>query len=152
MICNKCGAENPDYTSQCTYCGADMTNSGYNQGANYADNSNYNNQYSNGQGYNQPQPYQQPQYQYQQPMYQEDEHVSVGMWIGIWCINLIPIAGSIIFLVMLFVWAFGSTPKKSLKTWARAQLILLLAIVVIWLILFIIFGSTLFAGLSSYNY
>ncbi len=150
MICNKCGAENSDYNSQCAYCGNPLTNSNYNQ----VDNTNnyYSDQYSNGQGYNQPQQYQQPQYQYQQPMYNEDEHVSIGMWIGIYCINLIPFVGSIIYLVMLFVWAFGSTPKKSLKNWAKAQLIVSLVVIVICVIIFAICGTAMFAGFSSYDY
>lgn len=67
-----------------------------------------------------------------------DEHVSVGMWIGIFFINFIPILGSLIYLVMLFVWAFGNTPKRSLKNFAKAQLVLMLIALILGIIAFII--------------
>ena len=54
---------------------------------------------------------------------------------------------------MMFVWAFGSTPKKSLKNFARAQLIVLA--VVIFLILFITSlatGAAIFNSANRYSY
>ena len=68
------------------------------------------------------QPYQAP---YTQPVPANvNEHVSVGAWIGIFFINVIPIIGPLVYLVLLFVWAFGNTAKKSLKAYAKAQLII----------------------------
>lgn len=86
------------------------------------------------QQYSQPH-YNQPNYtqpNYSQPMYnqpvgynasQPDEHMTVMGWIGRWCINLIPFVGPLIYFVMLIIWAFGDTQKKSLKSYARAALI-----------------------------
>lgn len=108
-------------------------------------------------GNNQPSPYQQSMPQY--PTYsnynpQDDQHVSVWGWIGIYCINLIPIIGTLVFLVLLFVWAFGDTPKKSLKNWARAMLIIVGVCIVLWVVLLSVTGlsiSDLFSE-SYYNY
>lgn len=96
---------------------------------------------------------------YQQPNYNnmsnDEEHVSVLHWIGIFCLNIIPCVGPIVYLIMMFVWAFGSTPKKSLKNFARAQLILsaiALGIMIIMIIISAATGAALFSGSSSYNY
>lgn len=110
--------------------------------------------------------YQQPTYQqtpppppqYQQPMYQQPvtqqnnagiEHVSVGGWIGIFCINLIPLVGWLIYIIMLFVWAFGDTKKKTLKNFARATL-LISAILIVLAIL--AFTAAAIAGVSLSEY
>ena len=50
------------------------------------------------------------------------EHLSTGGWFGRIIVSWIPIVG----IIMLFVWAFGNTPQTSLRTWARAQLIMIL--------------------------
>lgn len=126
MICKNCNQQVPDGASYCDNCGASLQDN-----------------------------FQQTQYQ--QPSYQttvinnyntEDEHVSVLGWIGRWCINLIPFVGPIIYLVMLFVWSFGSTPKKSLKNYARAQLILYAIAIVIVIIAAIIIACV---GASIFN-
>ena len=99
--------------------------------------------------YNQSQ-YTQP-YQQQVPNYpplppQDESHMTTLDWILRSCISLIPIVGPIIYIVMLFVWAFGDTPKKSLKTWAQAQLIFA-AIGLVLGVIYLIFG--IFVGLSD---
>lgn len=112
------------------------------------------NNYSN-QGYQQPygtdnnQGYQQPNYN---NMSNDEEHVSVLHWIGIFCLNIIPCVGPIVYLIMMFVWAFGSTPKKSLKNFARAQLILSAIALGIMIIISVATGAAIFSGSSSYNY
>ncbi len=75
----------------------------------------------------------------------EQEHVSVGQWLGYFAINLIPCVGPLIYLAMLFVWGFGSTPKKSLRSFARAQLIILAVAFVLYAV---IFAIMLAAGVS----
>lgn len=84
-------------------------------GADNSQNNSYQQPY--GTGYNQTPSYQQPNYN---NINNDDERVSVLMWIGVFCINLIPCVGSLVYIIMMFVWAFGSTPKKSLKNYARA--------------------------------
>lgn len=119
-------------------------------GADNSQNNSYQQPY--GTGYNQTPSYQQPNYN---NINNDDEHVSVLMWIGIFCINLIPCVGSLVYFIMMFVWAFGSTPKKSLKNFARAQLIVLAVVVVIFLILFITSlatGAAIFSSTNRYSY
>lgn len=113
-------------------------------------NQNYQNSY--GTGYNQTPSYQQSNYN---NMSNDEEHVSVLRWIGIFCLNIIPCVGPIVYLIMMFVWAFGSTPKKSLKNFARAQLILsaiALGIMIIMIIISAATGAAIFSGSSNYNY
>ena len=120
MECKNCGTQYPDYAENCPACGA------YNP---YA----YKAQQQRQPRHAQEEPqYQQPQQpRYQQPVnniyvsddvYHDEEHVSTWGWIGRWIILCIPIVS----LIMLFVWAFGGTRKRSLKTWARAHLLLTL--------------------------
>lgn len=65
--------------------------------------------------------------------YQEEkrEPVSVAGWIFRPFLALIPIAGPIVYLIMLFVWAGSKSKEKSFNNWAKAQLILMLISVII---------------------
>jgi hypothetical protein len=119
------------------------------------DNQNYQNQ---GQ-----QSYQQPVYQGQQayqapPMYNAppsriysngEMPVSLGEWIITWIVLGIPLVG----IIMLFVWAFGSDTKRSKKTYCQATLIISLAITVLSVFFFFVFGGlAAFIGSGSYYY
>lgn len=111
-----------------------------------------NNQNNYGTGYNQTPSYQQPNYN---NMSNDEEHVSVLHWIGIFCLNIIPCVGPIVYIVMMFIWAFGSTPKKSLKNFARAQLILAaiaLGLMIIMIIISAATGAAVFRNSNSYSY
>ncbi len=144
MKCPNCNFENNDGVTFCVHCGSKLDDS-----SSYRDN--YQNNADNGNQMYQQQMYQQQNYNYQPVVKSEDEHMTVGGWVGIFCINLIPFVGSLIYLIMLFVWAFGSTPKKSLKTFARAQLIMLLIIIAIAIIVILILAVTGFFALNSFN-
>ena len=80
-------------------------------------------------------------------MYQNtEETVSVGHWIGIFFLSMIPCVN----LVLLFVWAFGGTPKRSLKNYARAQLLLAaiaLGVAIVVAIISAVFSLSLFSGI-----
>lgn len=96
--------------------------------------------------------YTQP-YQQQVPNYpplppQDESHMTTLDWILRYCIALIPVVGPIIYIVMLFVWALGDTPKKSLKTWAQAMLIML-GVSFALLFVIMIFGGITMADLAS---
>ncbi len=101
----------------------------------------YQNGYGNGwgpqgQGY-----YQQNYYQngyYQDPrrnrFSQElEEPMTLGEWIVTLLISVIPCVN----VIMMFVWAFGSSTKRSKSNWAKAMLIFLLIFVIIGVILMI---------------
>lgn len=153
MICKNCNCSNADNATYCVGCGAPLEPSNTYSDSYQQVQQNYQQPYQNYQ----PQGYQQP---YQgsagfNGYSNEDEHVSVMGWIGRFCITLIPCVGPFIFLIMLFVWAFGSTPKKSLKSFARAYLIIILFGVVISIIIVAIFycmGYSINDLSSSYTY
>lgn len=143
-----------------TSYGQQFTNSPNNDyGANQ---SKYGNQYqSYNNGYNQ-----QYNTQYQQtynsqpvppvaPSYgtPDTQPVSIGGWIGVMFLTCLPIVN----LIMLFVWAFSSSTKKSLKNYARAALILALigvVLVVVVSIILAVSGINIFSELfrSGYYY
>ncbi|MFZ2111341.1 MAG: hypothetical protein WAU80_05190, partial [Ruminococcus bromii] len=70
--------------------------------------------------------------------------VSIGGWIGVMLLTCLPIVN----LIMLFVWAFSSSTKKSLKNYARAALILALIGVVLVVVVSIILAV---CGISIFN-
>ncbi len=113
----------------------------------------YGNQYQNyNNGYNQ-----QYNAQYQQtynaqpvppvvPSYgsPETQPVSIGGWIGVMLLSCLPLVN----LIMLFVWAFSSSTKKSLKNYARAALIMILIVLVIAIVISVIFAV---CGINIFN-
>ena len=60
-----------------------------------------------------------------------EKQMSVGDWMVTYLLTCIPLVG----FIMLFVWAFGSDTQPSKKTWAKATLIWLVIITVLWFIL-----------------
>lgn len=90
--------------------------------------------------------YQQHQQQYAQPGYQGNPPaVTVGEWMLMDLILMIPFVN----IIMLFVWAFGSTnPNRRNK--ARANL-LWIAIAIVLMILFVIFGGLVSLTLSGHQ-
>lgn len=62
---------------------------------------------------------------------EEQKPISFGNWMGSLILPFIPLVGPIIYLVMLFIWSFGSDTNQSKKNWARAQLIVTIISVVL---------------------
>ena len=123
MNCPNCGAPvtNPDF---CGSCGTQLREP---KNTNYGDS--YNSQSHTRQAQRQQPVYTQPTnpgfgVYAETPMrgYHPDEHVSTWGWIGRWLLLCIPILN----IILLFIWAFGGSSKRSLVTWARAHLILAL--------------------------
>ena len=80
------------------------------------------------------------------PVQPEKQSVSVGGWIGRYCLNLIPFAGGLVFFIMLWVWAFSDQYDDTSRNWAKAQLIwmaIAAGLVLLVLILMLILGFTL---------
>ncbi len=128
MICRNCGSEYPDYKDNCPNCGTRNPNVSYN--ARYSAPQNSGNRNGGQYGYQQPV----NTVYVNEPDVHYDEHVSIGGWIGRWFLMCIPIVN----IIMLFVWAFGGSRKYSLKTWARARLLLALIVIIALLITVIV--------------
>lgn len=77
---------------------------------------------------------------YAQPVYTQtpepvkDETVSILDWVGTILLSCIPCVGMIIYII----WAFSKDTKKSKANFCKAQLIIALAGVVLYIIIFII--------------
>ena len=78
------------------------------------------------------------------------ESISVGGWIGRSLIPCIPLVGSIIYLVMLFIWSGDKTKEDTFRNWAKAQLIIMLIAVILTVIVTVLFGATIFTLVESY--
>lgn len=128
MICRNCGSEYPDYKDNCPNCGTRNPNVSYN--SQYSAPQNSGNRNGGQYGYQQPV----NTVYVNEPDVHYDEHVSIGGWIGRWFLMCIPIVN----IIMLFVWAFGGSRKYSLKTWARARLLLALIVIIALLITVIV--------------
>ena len=74
----------------------------------------------------------------------QKEPISVGGWIGRTLIPCIPVLGSLIYLVMLFIWSGDSKKEDTFRNWAKAQLIIL-AIVLGLAIIGVVLGLTVFS-------
>ncbi len=61
---------------------------------------------------------------YMPPEMKGEEPVSTGKWILYHLIPMIPFVGWLVYIVMLFVWAFGNNENTTFRNWARSQLII----------------------------
>lgn len=173
-ICDKCSVANDDAAVFCAGCGAVLPNDNNQETqetqVNQASAENVAPQpqptYSQqGQAYSQMQsPFVQPvgsQPAYSTPPYsqpygyapfnenmlpEEYKPVTVGQYIGYSILFGIPVIG----IIMLFVTAFGSDKSKSLRNFAKAQLVLY-AIGIVLAIIWVVFAGALVAG-SRYYY
>lgn len=68
--------------------------------------------------------------------------VSTGKWVGIHFIKWIPFVGGIVYLVMLFIWAFGKdNQNETFRNWAKSELIMTAILVVLWVLMFTAFRA-----------
>lgn len=74
----------------------------------------------------------------------EQNNYDVSMSLGDWLITLVLLCIPCVNLIMLFIWAFGSTPETK-KNFARASLIMML----ISIVLSAVFGATIFSSLIA---
>lgn len=122
-----------------------------------ADEYNQNQQWQETQQYAQPA---QPQYQqqYQQPVQQQyqaqtymptrkPDPVSVGNWMLTMLLSAIPIVN----IIMVLVWAFGSSTEQSKSNWAKATLIWVLIEIALVVVICLVSGITLGELTSSYS-
>lgn len=75
---------------------------------------------------------------------QNNGTVQTSEWFWTLLITAIPIVG----LVMLFVWGFSGSTNTSKANWAKATLLWMLVITVLYILLFIIVGVS-FLGMGD---
>jgi len=85
----------------------------------------------------------------------KEKPVSFLNWLGTCLLVFIPYVGSFLFLIMLFVWAFGHNVPESKKNWARANLVIMLILLVISIIIINAVGidqiiNMIFGDMSQY--
>lgn len=54
---------------------------------------------------------------------QAERPTSFLSWLGTYGLLLIPVAGWLAFIILLFIWSFSDTTSAAKKNWARATLI-----------------------------
>ena len=91
-----------------------------------------------------------------------EEPIGLGKWVLYQLIPYIPFVGSLVYLVMLFIWGFGSDKNETFRNWAKSQLILtaiglvLAILVIVILVVFATAGataiSTVFEDGAYYGY
>ena len=82
-----------------------------------------------------------------------EEPVSTGKWVLYQLIPLTPVVGGLVYIVMMFVWAFGQNNNTTFRNWARSQLILAgigLVIGILALVAVVALGVSL-AGMSEFS-
>lgn len=147
MICKVCGRTIANEEANfCEYCGSSFREMKQTQDMN-AINSPNPVVGENGQIYQQNQPNSQGQSsmkaEFQQELYQRNmqnnsnnQPISFWNWLGTMLLPAIPVIGSITYIVLLFVWAFGKDSNPNKKNWARAKLVMTL-VSIIAIIIFI---------------
>ncbi len=139
-----------------------QTQGSYSNGYNQNNYNNYNQgnygapngQGSYGQNQNMSGGYGQPYANYNQPSYQgagyspieKEEPVGMGEWLGLLAIaTFVPCIG----LILVIVWAFGKSEKKSKSNFCKAYLVIALIQLALGMILFIIYGAAMAAAIGS---
>ena len=127
---------NDGYNSN-SYNGNNYGNDIYNNNGGTYSNNGYNGAYNYGGNFNNGGIYTQPAYQSEM-----EEPVSVGEWI----ITMLIMIVHCVNIVMMFIWAFGSSSKKSKSNYFKAGLIItgiVLALYLILVIFVVVAGVTL---------
>ena len=110
------------------------------------------NQDQNTYGGNQYQPAQpsiQTQLQYQ---YQSQDELEEPMSMGEWMIAMLVMMIPCVDIVMMFVWAFSKTEKRSKSNYFKAALIFYAIRLVFVFVMLIIFGTAIIAAVDSAGY
>lgn len=106
MYCKKCGGKLESYASNCAFCGTPVDN--YDDKAKFVE---------------------------QKSLNSVEKPMTMWKWIGFYLLNCIPAIGQIIVLVLLFKWSSKKNPDKSLQGFAKANLFVLLLVVILCILL-----------------
>jgi uncharacterized membrane protein YqjE len=67
-----------------------------------------------------------------------------------WFITLLVAAIPLVGIIMLFVWAFGSSTNLNKSNWAKALLLWYLILFVFYLLISLIFGATFLSTVDNF--
>jgi hypothetical protein len=70
--------------------------------------------------------------------------IKLGEWFVTLLIAAIPLVG----LIMLFVWSFGGGTNLNKANWAKATLIWVAILTVLYILFFALFGFAMFKGFT----
>lgn len=110
----------------------------------------YNN--SNGQDENNYQNMQQPQPSIQAQLryeYQDRENLEEPMTMGEWLITMLIMMIPCANIIMMFVWAFSSTEKKSKSNYFKANLIFMGIMLVFMIIMVVVMGAAMASAVDN---
>jgi len=82
----------------------------------------------------------------------ENQENSGVMSVKDWVITLIVTAIPVVGFIMLFVWAFGSGTNPNKANWAKAGLIFFAIMIVLYILIFMLFGAAFLAGSMGSGY
>ncbi len=134
MKCNVCGRQSQNETANfCEYCGSSFRE--HMQAPFHNPHQEQGSPYGNGPT---PMMHQQNGMAQNAPNVIDKDSTSFLNWIGTYGILFIPVVGWLVFIIMLFVWAFSSNTPVSKKNWARATLIFVGIMLIIFIVLFIL--------------
>jgi glucan phosphoethanolaminetransferase (alkaline phosphatase superfamily) len=68
-----------------------------------------------------------------------EEPITFLNWLGMYAILLVPFVGWLIFIIMLFIWAFSNNTPATKKNWARVTLIFVGALLILFFIYMVAF-------------
>ena len=95
-----------------------------------------------------PPPYMEQSFQQRQAEYFSDSSLESPMTIGEWMVTLLILCIPCVNIIMMFVWAFGGSSKKSKSNYFKASLIFTAIVLVLYFIVFAIFGSAMIASFN----
>lgn len=74
--------------------------------------------------------------------------VTIGDWVITLLVASIPLVG----FVMLFVWSFGGNANPNKANWAKAMLIWIAVVTVVYIFIMLLFGATFIALMNDSGY
>lgn len=79
------------------------------------------------------------------------DSTSQVMSVKEWIISLVLMIIPFVNIVMLFIWAFGSSTNKNKSNWAKASLILMAIGLVLYIIIIALFGAAFLSMIGGGN-
>lgn len=72
------------------------------------------------------------------PSVNQDKPGSFLSWLGLYGLLLIPFVGWLAFIIIVSLWAFGSNTPTNKKNWARATLVFVGVLIIIFLVMMVV--------------